>query len=427
MKCSEIENFFMTDRKFHNIVMKFWSKRPIYQNIMSKEDKADFILDYKMSLVDKINKIVSSNKIISQVGEFHRNQQNIQRYVNIAKRLANIPLDKRIILSQDPNLIGNPRDIDDTTAEEVMKDDARAFYYELDVMTGGKYKFLDKINKTLKTINFLNGVGRSNTCSYMDNGKLVFEINVDTSPWVTNRTVLMHELWHGIDEKNFNQREQCPKEQFIGEIGSMFVDRLSLDYMEKNHSDDQYVIGAMEDVKNADVDLIINNARDSYLDSLICRVVGGSEDSGKRALREIVDNIGNTWGMRSLNDKCNELLEIVNDPRLNYGPLYELRYVVGQAVVDKVYDLDIPMSEKVSKMADINNHILSIDKLNTSGAGNCMDIVTDYLGIPRIEACAEEMATKYEMDKNSARFKSQNNHASANADLARLLYQSRLK
>ncbi len=425
MKSSEIENFLMWDRKFHKIVKEYLGKQPSYQNLATDEEKAVFIFSYIKKSVDKITKIVTHPKIIDDVKSFHYYQQDIPRYVKMAKRLGNIPIDSRKFReSQDPDLIGNPRDIDDTTAEGVMKDDARAFYYELDVMTGGKYKFLEKINKALENTNFIYGLERSCACSYMDNDKMVFEIDVDTRPIAMNRTVLMHELWHGIDEKNFNQSEDVPKEQFVGEIGSMFIDKLSLDYLEKNHSDDKYVINALKDSNSNDDNLLINKARDSYLDSLICRIVDGSPDSGKRALIELVDNIGYTWSLGTLTNKCNELLKVINTPESHYGPFYEFRYIIGEVVADKVYNSNLSMSEKVSKIADINNHILSIDKLNTSGAKNYMDIVTNYLGIPKIEECVEEMATKYEMSKNSTNFRQQNNQPN-NDELYKFLVRER--
>ena len=89
-----------------------------------------------------------------------------------------------------------------------------------------------------------SGVGTT----YDKKGNLIeSHINVVVEPLVNSRTVAMHEEWHAIDEKNLGGSLDKEQDQFLGEIGTMFIDKIARDFIVKTHSDDAQLV---EKIKN---------------------------------------------------------------------------------------------------------------------------------------------------------------------------------
>lgn len=339
------------------------------------------------NLLVSLARINNSGRIKDSCMHFLRNQRDIARYVDFAKKIANNQHSKQFF----------PRSYEDTSiSEQSMRDDLMAFYYELDILTGGKHKFVEKISQQLTKTTFIHnsnmrsGVG----ATYDEKGNLIeSHINVVVKPLVNSRTVAMHEEWHAIDEKNLGGSLDKEQDQFLGEIGTMFIDKIARDFIVKTHSDDAQLVEKIKLLDRAKNDTMIDKARESYLDYLLVMSIVGAPAQKNNADKEIIDNFGKLWGIEEVKRKIEHLYAVAQgNPNVHFDPMYELRYVVGEAVSQAVYsDTKEPMAEKVDKMATFNENILHTEKLNNNTLVP-LDRVTNYLGLPNIEVLIEHMA-----------------------------------
>ena len=349
----------------------------------------------KRDLFVAIDRIYTSGIIKDSCLSFLRNQRDIPRYVEIAKKIACCPRSGRHF----------PRSFEDRTInEQSVRDDLMSFYYELDVITGGRHKFVEKVSKQLENTNFIVGNGRSSVgATYDDKGNIVeSHINIYLEPLVNSRTVAMHEEWHAIDEKNFNNLNgKDEQDQFLGEIGTLFIDKLSRDYILKTYADNDELVDKIRRLDLARNDTMIDKARESYLDYLFVQSIVGNREEQMVANQEIVANFGKLWGVGEIKHKIEHLYQVaMGDPDKHFDPLYELRYVVGEAVSKAVYSSqDMTLAEKVDKMATFNENIFHTERLDSSSQ-TPLDRVTAFLQVDNIESLVDNMSSSLSHKQN---------------------------
>lgn len=349
---------------------------------------------YKMSV------ILKSGKIKDEILGFLHRQRDLDRYTAIAKRVAglnpqNLPWRKTVL---DASL----QNATDEEIISVLEDDARSFYYQLDVLTEGKHNFYEKANMKLAGARFKRGLTRSGVGCYEENGRMVWYTNIDCAPIINNRTVTMHELWHAMDEKNLNHLFLDEKDQFAGEIGSLFIDRLSYDFMMANHANDIQLIEGLKYLKSIEWNNDIVKGKEAYLDVLICQAFyGNSEATRVNAQQEILSGFGNMFGPNLLGRQIDKLYEVATNPHAHFDPMYELRYVVGRAVSDAVYNQDVPLSEKVDKMSELNDNVKSLNGIQVSQQQSPIDAITTHLGVDNIETLVDNYAQKMTQNREN--------------------------
>ena len=362
------------------------------RNLLSTDPRFKEISDPNKvnDIISKFFPILSSGKLKDSAKRFLNNQIDLDRYVKIAKNVAGLKLivGNRKGSLQDVNLIANPRDPYDDTAKNIIIDDLRNFYYELDIITSGKHNFSSKIEELLQKTTFVQGKRSSVGATYDNNGNIVeSHINIDTEAIINNRTVAPHEMWHAMDEQNYALNTKHKPDQFIGEIGSIFIDKLSVDHIKKTHSSDKALVKGINYLNDPDnkIDYMIEKARQSYAEYLISIILAGSTINDKElAIEELLNNVGILWSARGFEWQINELYDIAKNPDKHFDPMYELRYVIGEAVSDAVYNMDIPLEEKIDKMVSFNENIVSVEKLGDKNQVP-LDIVTNFLGVDYIE------------------------------------------
>jgi hypothetical protein len=243
--------------------------------------------------------------------------------------------------------------------------------------------------------NFERNIARSGVGCHEENGQLVWHINVDCAPYINNRTVTMHELWHAMDEKNQNYNTSAKEqEQFAGEIGSMFIDLLSQDYIMANYSDNKQLVDGIKYLKSVKWNNDIIKAREAYLDVLTCQAFyANSEDVRNAAQQEIFSNFGKMFGPGIIMSQIDKLYNVATQPNAHFDPMYELRYIVGEVVSTAVYNQQhIPLPERVDKMATLNDNIKTLNGIQEDPHQSPIDAVTDYLGVDNIETLVDDYA-----------------------------------
>ena len=350
----------------------------------------------------------------SKLNDFLNNpNEEVHRLAKLTKMIASCPESKEY----------NTRSFKDPgfTVDKV-KDDTRSFYYDLDRITGGKHEFMKKLMMQEKYIEFIPE-GRSSTSLSIDRdsqGNVVSvkkSIKLATEPLVNNRTVAIHEIWHGMSEKDFNLSSKKDKNQFLGEIGSMFVDFASREFLQSRYSSDKDFCEKLAYLNGQrNFDDSIEKARDGYLDYLICLAVAGTPEQQDFAIKEVVDNVGKLWSIRTLNEKMQHLDACINDPQHNkYDPMYECRYLPGSAINyalwnQRLHNPTTPDEQKLyeeqlahqaSLMAELNDHLITLDALNHDNkTTSTFDIVTNHFGLPSIEKLMADYAMA--ITKNNA-------------------------
>lgn len=326
--------------------------------------------------------------------------------------------------------------LDSNFSMDLVKDDMYAFYYELDYITNGKYKFLEKVQAQEPFVK-VETKGRPSVGTHIEidpNGHehLVKHIHLSSEPLVNNRTSAMHELWHAINEKNYNLLQNREKNQFLGEIGTIFIDHIGREYLKNTYLDDHDFCDKLDKLTtsatyNADID----KARDGYLDYLVCLAVAGTPQQQNSAIMEVADNLGKLWGLTQLDEKLKTINKYIDNPRDNhYDPMYECRYLPAQAInkflqkkrfldprnLEEKEKADKILAEQVSLMADLNNHLITLEQLNQNkNIISTFDIATNYLNVPPIEDLMSQYARTITQANTSTQQQNQNASQNTNA------------
>jgi len=362
----------------------------------------------KQTLLNDINNNISlikkCNWFVNKLKDFLNNtDEEVHRLARLSKKIAECPMSKENVSYSfnDPNF-----------SMDLVKDETLAFYYELDRITNGKYNFLEKVMAQEEFVEITkdgrSSVGTNIEVDSMGQKRLVKEIKLSKEPLINNRTTPMHEMWHAINEKNYNLLLSREKNQFLGEIGTVFIDHISRDFVKSLHSSDKDFCDKIDYLStkacyNADIE----KARDGYLDYLVCLAIAGSPQEQNFAITEVVDNFDKLWDYKTLEDKLRQINNHIHDPKnSHYDPMYECRYLPAQAVskfllTKRITNPTTPeeqkkseeiLAEQVSLMADLNNHIISLDKLNNKSLKSTFDIATNYLNVPQIEDLMSQYA-----------------------------------
>lgn len=366
-----------------------------FEQILRTDPKFSHLQDnpnYLNNLLDKMRVIGKSGKIKDECMHFLRNQRDLDRYAGIAKKIAKLEPENGWVRSIEDASLKNATDEEIKT---VYEDDLRTFAYQLDVLTNGKHSFYEKADKKLKETNFQNGGLRSSVGCYEENGQLIWYINVDCSPLINNRTAGMHEiLAHSIDEKNLNHiRDIGDIDQFNGEIVSLFIDKISADFLASNYPNNTQLIEGLKTLRSVKWNNDIMKAKESYLDLCICKMMyADSEEDQEMALQEILNGFGSVWGPRMVDDIINKIYDAAVNPRSHFDPMYEFRYIVGEVISESVYKQNIPLGEKIDKMATLNDNIKSLSGIRTDSEQSPIDAVTQFLGVDNLEQLIDNYA-----------------------------------
>jgi len=200
-------------------------------------------------------------------------------------------------------------------------------------------------------------------------------------------------------------------DQFISEIGTVFIEKIAREFLiskYKKHSK------FCEGIKLVNEDMLFESvvrAQDAYFDQLICMGVAGTSPKIRElANNQIMENLGSIWKSFDFYSKLNQLSNAVED-KTPFVPLLEFRYVIGEVIAEEIYrkfkvgfyneDKEKGkqiMSEIIEKMVAINNNINNIHNLKdkNSQIKNQVDIITEYLGIDKIEVLLDKYIKKLE-------------------------------
>jgi len=320
---------------------------------------------------------------------FFKDNKDVDTFATWIKKVVECPTKPGIVKRfKDPNF---------TT--QLVEDETAAFYYTLDQMTNGKYKLLQKVTEQEKYITHIpSGRGSCGTNPEIDaNGqeKVVKHIIVSDEAFVNSRTIKMHELWHAIDEKNYTLSTTHYSNQFFGEIGTMAIDYMGSEFIKSLHPEDKQLCDQLSYLQNeAKYNDTVDKARDGYLDYLLGKILIGTPEEQEKCLNEVVDGIGKYWGLQTLEHKVQQIDAFVRDPQKNhYDPMYECRYVPATAIVFELRKSKLSAGEKIAKLAQLNEHLLSIDSLAKDGETNEWNIITTHLEIPSMEQVMDNLTT----------------------------------
>lgn len=406
-------------------------------NIISKDKrfKGLFYEKNKKVLNDMINKL----NLISKSEELKKDcmcyiyrQNDMLRYVELVKAYASTPRskDKNTSSIIDKNLeIENP--------ESVIVNDTLKFYQKLDEMTGYKHQLSTKVGFKLKEVTFI----KDNTYSCVGRNGQKWFIKVSVDPYVFNRIAMPHEMWHAINEQYMFHKgktldadiikpdypndlrkehmigevvakggkaseviepdiDEYYDDQFVEEIGTMFIQKLATDYLLETYSADKELCQNLRRLNNIYKNDYIKGAQDAYLDHLIVMAMAGSKKSIKAyANREIVNQCGKLWTVKKLIRKINQLYRVA-EGKEHFYPMNQFRYAVGNAIAEAIYEKyqktrlieDEEKSKKavariLDKVVKLNENEYNIYKLKSkkSTAKNKIDIITEFFGLDNIE------------------------------------------
>ena len=132
----------------------------------------------------------------------------------------------------------------------------------------------------------------------------------------------------------------------------------------------------------------------------IAVITGASSGIGREYAIQIDKNevFDQIWLIARREDKLNE---VATNPHAHFDPMYELRYVVGRAVSDAVYNQDVPLSEKVDKMSELNDNVKSLNGIQISQQQSPIDAITTHLGVENIETLVDNYAQKMTQNREN--------------------------
>ena len=346
--------------------------------------------DMKQILVDlygaRINNILKSGKLKDLCSYFLKNTSELDRLVSIIKTIAVCPTQRTPWKGAIP---------DDSITIQSLADDTLAFYTHLDGLTNNKYNFTQKVLAQKPYIKIMSDsrsyVSGSSTTK---DGVTTYtkEIGISNEKLINNRKTAIHEMWHSIDEKNLNPTPQKYKNQFLNEIGTLFTEYMSHDFLIELHKDDPDFKSKLDYIHTTSrINSDVEKAREAYLDYLICLLFAGDLKQKQFGEKEIVDNFGILWGNIVLDRKLSQLEHIATSNK-PFEPMYEGRYIVASAINYTFSKSQLTDKEKVELMADLNNHLISLDQINPNGLASDFDIVTTHLGLDNIEQLSHQYA-----------------------------------
>jgi len=402
-----------------------------YSNVSEFLDKHP---DFRDSLFNALNGLYASDKISYNCHQFFASQEDIIRYVEIAKKYASTKFtNKNKTKNHDSSL-------EDKNAQQLVIHDAIGFYYFLDKKTNNKFNLLKKVEKILPIIEFSPEHIRPAIQTKDDKDGFSYRILSSTYPTFNNRIATVHEIYHALDSitaNGLNFRTNLPPhinpyslryeymqfnnpnmshdhiyiykpdyhcEEFVFEIGTMIIDKINIDYLKELYKRDEKFCAGMDALKESRKSFIFKKSANAYLDYLFAlSIAGGNEYIKEYGFNEIVSNIGKLWNGQDLLDKLDDIIETEqsNSP---YIPMCEMRYVVGEAIALTVYDKycqannsrfklirDKKVNEILSSVINLNNNLHNIESLkpSNSDANNKIDIITDYFQIDRLEKLLE--------------------------------------
>lgn len=335
----------------------------------------------------KTDDMRKSHTLTTHFRHFFADNNNIDTFAQWVKKIVVCPSKPDAPRSfHDPNF-----------SIQLVNDETKAFFYTLDQMTGGKHKLLEKTTEQEKYVKYAAQRGHCGTNIVRDaNGqeRVVKEIYIDNQPLINNRTNKMHELWHAIDEKNYTLQTKPYSNQFFGEIGTIAIDFMGREFIKSLHPDDKQLCDHLSYLQNEAIfSMDVDKARDGYVDYLLGKILVGSPAEQEQYLNDLVDGIGKYWGLGLMEEKVKTIDSFVQDPHKNhYDPMYECRYLPASAIMFELRKSKLSASEKIDRIATLNEHLLSIDQLAQNGETNDWDIVTTHLGVPQMEQVMDNFA-----------------------------------
>jgi hypothetical protein len=111
------------------------------------------------------------------------------------------------------------------------------------------------------------------------------------------------------------------------------------------------------------------------------------------------------WGVGEIKHKVEHLYQVaMGDPDKHFDPLYELRYVIGEAVSQAVYSNEnLSLADKVDRMATLNENIYHTERLDDS-TDIPIDRVTTFLQTDNIDILIQNMSNVFMQNKNQVMF-----------------------
>lgn len=348
-------------------------------------DKKSVEINYLFN--NKLNKVLNSQKFKDYCDhQVKKYSKDLNRLGHMFKIIATCRFsgNKSINLTlPDPKL-----------TRETIFNETIGFYTELDRLTDGKHNFVNKVKEQIKYVKFAKN---RSSVSLQANDKFVAKlIQLSDEPIVNNRTTAAHEAWHAIDQRNYTPSPQNigKGNEFLGEIGSIFIEKQASQYVKSINSHDKELCKKLDYINNISHKINdVDKARDAYLDYLILTSISGNSETDKNwAQNEIINNYKVLWGPNTLDRKLNQITNFINTPNSHIDLMYEGRYVVSNIINEGIDNSKLTLSEKIDRMVDLNNNLITINNVDKDNLQNDFDIVTNHFGISCIETLTQQYA-----------------------------------